>query len=472
MLYLSRQSPPRRLATLVILCFVLFPLLPTAALAKATVGQPVIDSLAKEPLVRVMIVFDPGIPAGLERGELLTSDAGRETLAAARSRVLRAIPYGEFELARQFESVPAIAGNISSRGLAELALEPSVRRVDLDVGGRGSLAESVPLTSFDSVQVAGFTGTGTVIAVIDSGYDSDHPDLSDNLVGEQCFCSDNGAGCCPGGGVTESGAGSAEDDHGHGTNVSGVITSRGNVAPIGAAPDTGIVAVKVLDSNNSFCCASDVVAGFDWIATHFPGVEAVNASLGTFATFPGACDNATAFTMALALAVDNLRSLGVPVFVSSGNEGSGTEMGAPACVARSIAVGAVYDSSFGPNTIFCSDPTTATDQVTCFTNSNDTTDLFAPGAPITSAGLGGGTSTFFGTSQASPHAAACAALLQQATPQLTPDQIENALEASPVSVTDTTNGLSFPRLDCLDALNRTHGLIFADGFESGDIFGW
>ncbi len=445
---------------------------PKPALAETIVGQSVLDALVEQPMVRVMIAFDVSVPTEFQRGTYLTSDAGREAVAVARSRVVGAIPYAEFILRRQFDSVNAVAGEISAKGLEELLLEPSVLRVDLDAGGRGSLAESVPLSSFNSVQMAGFTGTGRTVAVIDSGYNSTHADLSDNLVAEQCFCSDNGAGCCPGGGVTQTGVGSAEDDHGHGSNVAGVVTSGGTVAPIGAAPDAGILAVKVLDSNNSFCCTSDVVAGLDWVATNFPGVDAVNASLGTFALFPGECDTATAFTMALAAAVDNLRSLGVLVFVSAGNEGSGTEMGAPACVANSIAVGAVYDSNFGPNSVFCSDPTTAADQVTCFSNSNSTTDLFAPGAPITSAGLGGGTSTFFGTSQASPHAAACAALLQQADPTLTPDAIVAALKASPTMVTDTTNGLTFPRLDCQDALDQTSGSIFADDFESGDTSAW
>ncbi|MEM7582225.1 MAG: S8 family serine peptidase [Acidobacteriota bacterium] len=448
-------------------------LVPSATFANPVVSQGVLDALAEKPTVRVMIAFDlAAASAELEGGAFLTSEAGQQAVASARERVLAAISAGELALQRQFTSVPAVAGDITRRGLEELLLEPSVRRVDLDVGGGGNLSESIPLSSFDTVQMAGLTGTGTTVAVIDSGYDTDHADLSDNLVAEQCFCSDNGAGCCPGGGITQSGVGSAEDDHGHGTNVSGVITSAGNVASIGAAPDAGIVAVKVLDDNNSFCCTSDVVAGLDWVATNFPDVEAVNASLGTFALFPGECDDATAFTMALATAVDNLRSLGVPVFVSAGNEGSGTEMGAPACVANSISVGAVYDSNFGPNTVFCSDPTTAADQVTCFSNSNATTDLFAPGAPITSAGVGGGTSTFFGTSQASPHAAACAALLRQATPTLTPEELETALESSPIMVTDSTNGLSFPRLDCQNALDLTSGLIFADSFESGDASAW
>jgi len=89
--------------------------------------------------------------------------------------------------------------------------------------------------------------------------------------------------------------------------------------------------------------------------------------------------------------------------------------------------------------------------VTCFTNSNAQTDLFAPGAPTTSTGIGGGNSTFYGTSQATPLALGCAALLLSKDPTLTPDEIEMMLEASPTLVTDATNGLSFPRVDCAHA---------------------
>lgn len=110
--------------------------------------------------------------------------------------------------------------------------------------------------------------------------------------------------------------------------------------------------------------------------------------------------------------------------------------------------------------------------MTCFSNSNSTTDLFAPGAPITAPGVGGGLSTYYGTSQASPHAAACAALLRETDPSLSPAEIELAMEASSISVTDTTNGLSFPRLDCLEALAQATGLIFADGFGSGNFSAW
>src|SRR4029453_7428429 len=191
-----------------------------------------------------------------------------------------------------------------------------------------------------------------------------------------------------------------------------------------------------------------------------PDVRVVNMSLGTSALFSGACDTATAFTMAFAAAIDTLKSRGVTVFASSGNNGSTTQMPAPACVANTVSVGAVYDTNVGAVTFLgCADPTTAADQVTCFTTSPPTLDLLAPGALITSTGLGGSTSTFVGTSQASPHAAGAAAVLLEVNPALTPDQIETTLKMTGVSVTDAKNGLAFPRIDLLDAVQAVQMVV-------------
>ncbi len=77
----------------------------------------------------------------------------------------------------------------------------------------------------------------------------------------------------------------------------------------------------------------------------------------------------------------------------------------------------------------------------------------APGAAISAAGRGGGTSTFLGTSQASPHAAGAAALLLQARPDLSPGQIEAALKSTGAPITDPKNGLSFKRIDVKSALD-------------------
>ena len=128
-------------------------------------------------------------------------------------------------------------------------------------------------------------------------------------------------------------------------------------------------------------------------------------------------------------------------------------MPAPACLSSVISVGAVYDADVGSVSRFgCTDSSTAPDQVACWSSSNAFTDLLAPGAPVTSSGLGGGTSTFYGTSQASALAAACAAALLEANPIASPDGLEAALKGSATQLVDPKNALAFPRLDCATAL--------------------
>jgi subtilisin family serine protease len=415
-----------------------------AAAAAADPPPPLLDA-ARAGRVRVLAMLDVAAPAP----DFLASPSGRLAIEAAGDRVLARLPLGQFELKRRFVTVNALAVEVSESGLRALAADPEVTRVDLDAPGEGHLNQAVPLARVDVVRALGFTGEGIRVAVIDSGVNRTHPDLSDDLVAEQCFCS-GGTGCCPGGGTTQSGPGSAQDDNGHGTNVAGILTSRGTQAPLGGAPDTELVAVKVLNAANGFCCTSDVIAGMDWVGVNQPTVRVVNLSLGTFTLFAGNCDAAQP---GLATAVDNLRAAGMLVTVSSGNQGSGTQMSAPACNQNATSVGAVWDANVGPITILgCTETATAADQVTCFSNSNSTTDIFAPGAPTTSTGLAGPTSTFFGTSQAAPLVAACAADLFQVRPSTTPAEMETALESSLVMVTDPTNGLSFPRLDCERAL--------------------
>lgn len=409
----------------------------------------VMQELDVNETARVMVVFDvPEMRSSSQR----TPAAVAAGIASARADVLSKLAPNDLVVVHRFNHVNAFAGELGKAGLAQLLADPTILRIDLDEGGGGHMDEARPLATVDTAQSLGFSGVGVTVAVLDSGYDSNHADLDDDLVGEACFCS-GGGGCCPSGGFTQTGVGSAEDDHGHGTNVAGVITSRGTIAPLGGAPNADIVAVKVLDSNNSFCCASDVVAGLDWVLTNRPDVDVVNMSLGTASLFAGSCDTATSFTIALATAANALHASGVPVFVSSGNNGSGTQMNAPACLANTISVGAVWDSNQGSqNALGCTDSSTAADQVTCFSNSNSETDLFAPGARTLSTGISGGISNFVGTSQASPLVASCAALMLEADPTLSPSDIQMRLTASLTQVTDTTNGLSFPRLDCADAL--------------------
>lgn len=377
-----------------------------------------------------------------------------------RSNVLAKLGPEDFTVTHEWEAISAVAGDVSMSGLARLLANPDVVRIDIDVGGSGGLSQSVPLINADAVHALGFTGEGVTVALLDTGVDTDHSDLSNAIVGQQCFCTNSdGTGCCPNGSTQQSGSGSAEDDRGHGTNVAGIITSNGTVAPAGVAPDARIVAVKVMDSQAIFSSSAQVISGLNWIILNRPDVKVVNMSLGTFALFSGLCDNATAFTMAFADAIDTLKANGVIAFASSANDGSGSQMSAPACVANTVSVGAVYDSNVGSTSFLgCTDSVTMADKVCCFSNSNSTLDLLAPGVWITSTGLGGGTSTFGGTSMASAHAAGAAALLLQVKPTATPDDIETALKATGVPVTDPKNGLVFPRIDVLAAVDALEAL--------------
>ena len=337
------------------------------ALAAAIVG-PGVAQAAREPGgARVVVAFRRPAP------EEPASAAALERSAEPKRAALARLPAGAFRPSFDWPLLAAAAGALNGDGLLRLAADPDVVRIDLDVGGSGSLAVSVPFIHADQAHSLGLTGRGVTVAVLDSGVATQHPDIADDLVAQHCFCQNlNGTGCCPGGQTEQDGPGAAQDEAGHGTNVTGIVTSGGRVAPVGVAPDAKIVAVRVLDRNNTFSGSAQVVSGLAWILSNRPDVRVVNMSLGTSALFAGACDASTAFTMAFAQVLDALRARGTTVFVSAGNDGSTTQMEAPACIASAVGVAAVYKANVGPVTILgCSDATTAPDQVTCFSNTDD-----------------------------------------------------------------------------------------------------
>lgn len=344
-----------------------------------------------------------------------------------------------------------LAGDATT--LAHLDEQCDVVRIDVDDGGHGGDAESLPLIGGNTVHDLGFRGDGVVVAVLDSGVDSTHPDLAGAVIDEQCFCDNfNGTGCCPNGKPEQSGPGAAKDDHGHGTNVTGIIASRGSVSPVGVAPGAKIVAVKVLDRNNRFASTEQIVKALRWVRDKHPEVRVVNMSLLTNALFEQACDSSSSFTTAMAGVIGELVARGVAVFACTGNEGSTKAIGAPACIASVIAVGAVYDSAMPAGTFGCSDRPPAADEIACFSNGNALVDLYAPGAIIRSTGVGGGTSDFVGTSQASPHAAGAAAVLFAMKPTLTGSVIESLLKTTGKPLFDARTGYSAARVDLLRAV--------------------
>jgi len=413
-------------------------------------GIAVYEALQRSERVRVVVSF---VPPASPAGDLQTLS---RRVAEVKRRVLFDVEPEEFRITTEWQTVSAVAGDISLRGLELLLRDPNVDRIDVDVPGHIALAQSVSLIRASELISQGLSGAGVTVAVLDTGIDGGHPDLSDDIVAEACFCQNaDGSGCCPGGGTSAMGSGAARDEQGHGTNVAGIVTSRGSVAPRGVAPDAKIVAVRVMDASGVASGTAQVISGLEYVLTSHPEVRVVNMSLGFESLFSSVCDSSASFTSAFAQVIGSLKGRGTIVFASSLNSGSSSQIGLPACIGSAVAVGAVYDDNVGSVSFGCTDSTTRADQVACFSNSNALVDILAPGAATTAPGIGGGVSTWLGTSQASPHAAGAAALLLQAKGGLTPDQILNAFKATGVVVTDPKNGMSFPRIDVVAALSAT-----------------
>lgn len=109
------------------------------------------------------------------------------------------------------------------------------------------------------------TGTDKVIvAVVDTGVDLAHPDLQNNLM--------NGYS-------TVNGITTPQDDNGHGTHVSGIISaiSNNNIGGVGLAPKCKIMPVKVLSAKGEGN-DSDITEGIIWAVDH--GANIINLSLG------------------------------------------------------------------------------------------------------------------------------------------------------------------------------------------------
>ena len=210
-------------------------------------------------------------------------------------------------------------------------------------------------------------GKGVKVAVIDTGIDSSHPDLSGSVDGGYSAIT-----------KTENPA-DYQDDNGHGTHVSGTIAAhRDGKGVVGVAPKARLYAVKVLDADGSGNL-SDVVDGIVWAAKNH--MDVANMSLG-----------APVDSEAMKRAVRFARGSGVVIVAAAGN--SGGSVGFPGAYEDTIAV-AASDSA---------------DNLASFSSRGPEVDFIAPGVDVLSAKMGGGFISYSGTSMASPHVAGLAAL--------------------------------------------------------------
>jgi subtilisin len=259
-------------------------------------------------------------------------------------------------------------------------------------------------------------GAGVTVAVIDTGIDLSHPDLSANIVADKSCITGKRTG---------------NDDNGHGTHVAGTIAARNNgIGVLGVAPSAKLVAVKVLNSQGSGSWSS-IICGMDWVTANAAtlGIKAANMSLGGTGSSDGNCGLTN--NDPLHRAVCRMRDAGVTVVVAAGNSAANASTSVPAAYDDAvITVSALADSDGVSGGAGAATGYGADDTFASFSNYGSAVDLGAPGVNILSTWKGSGYATISGTSMATPHVTGSAALYLASHPAASWTDVRAALQSS------------------------------------------
>lgn len=112
-----------------------------------------------------------------------------DTVRSARIRgwqdaVLRRLARRAYKMRRRHRSLPGFVIQARRRAIRRLVRDPEVEHIYLDGTLQAQLTECQPLIGAVETAQAGFTGAGVNVAVLDTGIDTDHPWLMDNVVAE------------------------------------------------------------------------------------------------------------------------------------------------------------------------------------------------------------------------------------------------------------------------------------------------
>ncbi len=334
----------------------------------------------------------------------------------------------------------------------------SVARADEEDGaGPRAVEPGVVAVRAPEVWALGITGVGALIASIDTGVDGAHPALAQRWAGTlpQYDGHPEWAWFDPYAYINDF----PYDDNGHGTHVMGSAVGGAPGDQIGVAPGAHWIAAGAINRGGGVGqTVSDAIEALQWIvdpdgdpATHWdvPAVCFNSWGLSTAHGYPP-CDE-TFWTF-----LDNCEAAGVAIIFAGGGEGPGPNtLVRPADRAtteyRTLATGAIDPhnpawpvapfSSRGPT--YCTPDGSAAIKP----------DISAPGVNIRSSTPGGGYAIYSGASMAPPHVAGVMALMREANPDLTPQQMMRIIY-------DTAHDLGDPGND------NTYGYGMIDAYEA------
>ncbi|WP_431915274.1 S8 family serine peptidase [Nonomuraea jabiensis] len=327
--------------------------------------------------------------------------AGAATLRAAGGRPLPAIN----GVAR---SEPRTGAGTLWKALTGQARTAAAapEKIWLDGKAKLSLDVSVPHIGAPQAWAAGHTGKDVPVAVLDTGYDADHPDLQGLVTKAQNFTDEP----------------DVRDLNGHGTHVAATIAGSGTASGgryKGVAPGAKLLIGKVCVRTGD-CPDSAIIEAMTWAAEN--GARVANLSLG---------EPDSVGVDPVEQAVNSLsEKYGTLFVIASGNDGP-QSVGSPSTADRALSVGASYRDD---------------DTVAQFSSTGPRVgdaavkpDLIAPGVEIVAAraagtGLGSPVDDSYtslsGTSMATPHVAGAAAIVAGQHPDWKAERIKAALMAS------------------------------------------
>jgi len=349
----------------------------------------------------------------IENYFMIPNEAQAESLAlSARHFASRAFRRAESPTSRRVRVYPHLGlaiGYVDAGGLASLEADPQIGKVEkapeLSLI-RPVIVEDAKLGTgptwgikslkADRLWAQGLTGKGVLVGHLDTGVDASHPALK-GAIGK--FAEFDKAGDhVPNAQPSDSGE--------HGTHTAGTIVGRSGLkGAFGVAPEAQLASAMVIEGGQVI---DRILAGMDWVIGE--GVRIMSMSLGL-----------RGFTPAFQTVIDSLRAANVLPVIAVGNEGPNTSR-SPGNYANVLSVGAMD----------------ARGQVADFSGSEQFARtlnplcpaLVAPGVEILSCVPGGKYKTMDGSSMATPHVAGLAALLLQAKPSATADELERAIVGS------------------------------------------
>ena len=371
--------------------------------------------------------------------------------------------------------VSAASGVLKRGKIIALSHVPDVAIIHMnaqfDAADVGDLSNVYPgLIGADQAWALGYTGAGVTVAVLDSGVApvSDLTQPTSRLLASVDFIE------------SETGH---QDPGGHGTHVAGIIAGSGYDSDgdlKGVAPDANIVNVRVINHHGK-ARASTIIAGIQWVIGNRDtyNIRVINLSLGGKAKKVYKSD-------ILAAAVEMAWKAGIVVVTAAGNKGPNSgSIGTPAHDPYNIAVGAMDDKGT---------PDPSDDEVPFFSARGPTAagdskpDILAPGRKIISlysldsyldgalpgrrmlSSLGRTYFRLTGTSMAAPVVSGVVALLLQANPDLTPDQVKFVLANTARSVSGSTDTVGAGVVDAYAAVTSNEIDVTNTDLRPADSF--